>query len=166
MSSEAYKIRDILAQREVSVSTWADWWGFKMEAYDGIPQNAAFVEVSGGRAIIHSDSAEGIQRLNQEAAKAMRSGVRSGIRVDEEAALRWITINPAWALGIQDETGSIEPGKRADLVVWSTSPFSVYSDARLVFIDGLLRHDADRAQPPWADFEVGQGLQLREEVIR
>jgi len=163
---EAYKIRDILAEREVSVSTWADWWGFKLEAYDGIPQNAAFVEVAGGRPIIHSDSAEGIQRLNQEAAKALRDGLRSGIDVDEGDALRWITINPAWALGIHDETGTIEVGKRADLVVWTESPFSVYSDARLVFIDGLLRHDADRAQPPWSDFEVGQGLPLGKEVVR
>ena len=77
---EAYKIRDVLAARQIAVSTWADWWGFKMEAYDGIPENAALVQRGGGRAIIHSDSDEGIQRLNQEASKALASGRRAGHR--------------------------------------------------------------------------------------
>ena len=159
---EAYKIRDVLAARDVAVSTWADWWGFKLEAYDGIPQNAALLAEAGGRAIIHSDSDIGIQRLNQEASKARTDGLRAGIAVSEDEALRWITINPAWALGIDGQTGSIERGKRADLVVWSGSPWSVYSRADLVFIDGALRHDASRPSPPWSDFEVGQDLPLRE----
>ncbi len=155
---EAYKIRDILAEKEVSASTWSDWWGFKLEAYDGIPENLALLEQAGGRPIVHSDSAEGIQRLNQEAAKGLRDGLRQGIDVTEDDALRWLTINPAWALGIDDETGTLEVGKRADIVVWTESPFSVYSEARLVFIDGALRHDLDRPQEPWADFEVGQQI--------
>ncbi|MCO4773998.1 MAG: amidohydrolase family protein [Deltaproteobacteria bacterium] len=159
---EAYKIRDLLVEADISASTWSDWWGFKLEAYDGIPQNAALLEQAGGRPIIHSDSAEGIQRLNQEAAKARRDGLRQGIDISENAALRWVTYNPAWALGIQEETGTLEVGKRADLVVWTGSPFSVYSEARLVFIDGALRHDVDRPQEPWADFEVGQDLPLQE----
>lgn len=163
---EAYKIRDLLAERGIAASTWSDWWGFKLEAYDGIPQNAALLEEAGGRPIIHSDSAEGIQRLNQETAKARRDGLRSGIEIDEDAALRWVTINPAWALGIDGETGSLEVGKRADLVVWSGSPFSVYSNADLVFIDGALRHDTGQPQEPWADFEVGQDLPLREGASR
>ena len=71
---EAYKIRDVLAREEVSVSTWADWWGFKIEAYDAIEQNLALIAESGGRAILHTDSPEGIQRMNQEAAKAMWPG--------------------------------------------------------------------------------------------
>ncbi len=163
---EAYKIRDLLAAGDVAVSTWSDWWGFKLEAYDGIPENAAMVEQAGGKPIIHSDSPEGIQRLNQEAAKALRDGRRAGIEVDEDDALRWITVNPAWALGIDGETGTVAVGKRADLVVWTGSPFSVYSQARLVFIDGALRHDRDQPQEPWADFEVGQALPLQEGVAR
>ena len=163
---EAYKIRDLLVERDISASTWSDWWGFKLEAYDGIPQNAALLEEAGGRPIIHSDSSEGIQRLNQEAAKALRDGLRSGIVLDEDAALRWVTINPAWAIGIDAETGSLEVGKRADLVVWSGSPFSVYSTADLVFIDGALRHDTAQPQEPWADFEVGQDLPLQKGVIQ
>jgi imidazolonepropionase-like amidohydrolase len=153
---EAYKIRDILAEKEVSVSTWADWWGFKMEAYDGVPGNAAMVHAAGGRAIIHSDSAIGIQRLNQEAAKAMHTGQRIGLSVGEDAALRWITLNPAWALGVDDQVGSLEVGKRADLVVWDKTPFSVYASARWVFVDGHLRHNVDRDDPPWSDFVRGQ----------
>ncbi|MFK7929037.1 MAG: amidohydrolase family protein [Myxococcota bacterium] len=154
---EAYKIRDILAERQVSVSTWADWWGFKMEAYDGIPQNAAMVEQAGGRTIIHSDSAIGIQRLNQEAAKAWRSGTEAGIEITADRALAWITLNPAWALGIHDQTGSLEAGKRADVVVWTADPFSVYSKAKLVFVGGSLIYDVERP-PPWSDFETGQGV--------
>ncbi|MCB9759819.1 MAG: amidohydrolase [Alphaproteobacteria bacterium] len=152
---EAYKIRDILAEADVASSTWADWWGFKLEAYDGVPANAAMLESAGARAIIHSDSAIGIQRLNQEAAKARRSGDEVGLPVSEDAALRWITLNPAWALGIDDQVGSLEAGKRADIVVWSGNPFSVYSQADLVFIDGALRFDRAQRVEPWSDFEVG-----------
>src|SRR5258706_12872788 len=133
---EAYKTRDVLAARQIAVSTWADWWGFKMEAYDGIPENAALVQQDGGRAIIHSDSGEGIQRLNQEAGKAMASGRKAGIQIADEDALRWVTMNPAWALGIDHRVGSLEPGKDADVVLWSKSPFSVYALAEKVWIDG------------------------------
>ncbi len=152
---EAYKIRDILAERAVAVSTWSDWWGFKIEAYDGIPENLALVTDAGGRGVVHSDSGVGIQRLNQEAAKALTAGREAGIQVTDDQALRWITINPAWALGIDGTTGSIEVGKRADLVLWDHSPFSVYARAHEVWVDGLLRWDAD--QPTvWSDYLIGQ----------
>ena len=103
---EAYKIRDILAQKDVSVSTWADWWGFKMEAYDGIPENAALLSKSGGKPVIHSDSSRGIQRLNQEAGKAYYAGRHANIDLTENEALRWITYNAAWTLGIEKEVGT------------------------------------------------------------
>ena len=154
---EAYKIRDILAEQEVSVSTWADWWGFKLEAYDAITETPALLEEAGARAIIHSDSARGIQRLNQEASKAMHAGRWIGIEITEDQALRWITAHPAWALGIDGEVGTLTKGKRADVVVWDGSPFSVYTRPRWVFIDGVLRHDAKQDQAPWSDFELGQG---------
>jgi len=153
---EAYKIRDVLAKLDVGISTWADWWGFKLEAYDGIPENAAMSAQSGVKVIIHSDSAIGIQRLNQEAAKAMYSGRRAGVDIDENEALRWVTYNPAWALGIEGEVGTLEVGKRADIAVWDRSPFSVYASARWVFVDGVLRHAKDRKDPPWSDFQLGQ----------
>jgi len=152
---EAYKIRDVLADAGVSSSTWADWWGFKLEAWDGIPENAALLSEAGAMAVIHSDSAEGIQRLNQEAAKAMTAGERAGIPVDEDTALAWITLNPAWTVGIDDQVGSLEPGKRADLVIWDAHPFSVYASAERVFIDGVLRYDKARGGEPWSDFELG-----------
>jgi imidazolonepropionase-like amidohydrolase len=151
---EAYKIRRILARRHISVSTWADWWGFKMEAYDGIPENLALVAAAGARSIVHSDSREGIRRLNQEAAKGMHAGRHSGIEISEEEALKWVTLNPAWALGIEERAGSLEVGKDADIVVWDKSPFSVYANAELVFIDGLLRHDRNKPTQPWSDFEA------------
>jgi imidazolonepropionase-like amidohydrolase len=152
---EAYKIRDVLAEWEVSVSTWADWWGFKMEAYDAILENAALIHEAGGRTIIHSDSPIGIQRLNQEAAKALYRGRDGGIQITEDEALRWITLNPAWSLGVDKVTGSIEVGKQADVVVWDASPFSVYARPQLVFVDGVRELDRAKLQP-WSDFVVGQ----------
>jgi imidazolonepropionase-like amidohydrolase len=153
---EAYKIRDILAAEQIAINTWADWWGFKLEAYDGIPTNLALVEEAGGVAVLHSDSAEGVQRMNQEVAKAWQSGREAGIAVTEDQALGWITANPAWVLGIDDQVGTLEPGKRADLVIWDHHPFSVYSKAQQVWVDGVLVHDANVAVPPWSDFELGQ----------
>ncbi len=153
---EAYKIRDVLAKKGVSVSTWADWWGFKIEAYDAVRENLALLTEQGARGILHTDSAEGIQRMNQEAAKAFYTGVNSGVKVTEHQALQWITLNPAWALGVDDRTGSLEKDKMADVVIWDKHPFSVYARAEQVFVDGILRHDAGAPQPPWSDFEVGQ----------
>jgi imidazolonepropionase-like amidohydrolase len=153
---EAYKIRGELAARGISVSTWADWWGFKLEAYDGVPENAALVHEAGGRAVIHSDSAEGIQRLNQEAAKALAVGRRAGAALTDGDAIRWITLNPAWTLGIDQRIGSLEVGKDADVVLWDRSPLSIYAAAEKVWIDGALVHDRARAAARWSDFELGQ----------
>ncbi|MCB9664252.1 MAG: amidohydrolase [Alphaproteobacteria bacterium] len=149
---EAYRIRDILAAQEVSVSTWSDWWGFKAEAWDAVLQNAALVAEAGGRAVIHSDDALGIQRLNQEAAKAWHDGLAVGIDLEEDEALRWITANAAWTLGLDDETGSLEAGKRADLVLWDAHPFSVYARAQRVWIDGRLVYDHE-VPVAWSDVE-------------
>lgn len=154
---EAYKLADRLAEEGVASSTWADWWGFKMEAFDGIPQNAALLAQAGARAIIHSDSATEIRHLNQEAAKARAAGRRIGIELDDNEALRWITANPAWALGIEQHTGTLEKGKLADVVIWSRHPFSVYALANTVFIDGHVVYE--RSQPPTlSDFEIGLGF--------
>jgi len=153
---EAYKIRDYLVQNDICASMWADWWGFKIEAYDGIEENIPLVHESGGCAIVHSDDAQGIQRLNQEAAKAMGAGIEAGIRLTYEDAIRWLTINPARALGIADVTGSLEPGKMADVVVWSADPFSVYARAEKVYIDGALIYDRnDPRFQPKSDFMLG-----------
>jgi imidazolonepropionase-like amidohydrolase len=151
---EAYKIRDLLVEKDIGINTWADWWGFKMEAFDGIPENAALFAAGGGRAVIHSDSAITIQRLNQEAAKAMWSGRHAGLEIDEDQALRWITVNPAWVLGIDDVTGTLEAGKRADVVVWSAHPFSVYARADTVIAGGEVTYDR-AAGRPLTDFELG-----------
>src|SRR6266849_874845 len=154
---ESYKIADLLAREGTAVSVWADWWGFKEEAMDGIHENAALNQAAGGRPLIHSDSPSGIQRLNQEAAKAMYYGQRSGIPVTRDQALRWITANPAWALGLDSVVGTLEPGKMADVVVWSGDPFSVYSKAVQVYNDGWLVYDrADPAHHPRTDFELGE----------
>jgi imidazolonepropionase-like amidohydrolase len=102
-----------------------------------------------------------VQRLNQEAAKAMTAGRRSGIAITEDQALQWITRNAAWTLGIDARTGTLERGRMADVVVWSGSPFSVYSHADRVYVDGLLAFDRSAPARP-SDFELGQGLELEE----
>jgi imidazolonepropionase-like amidohydrolase len=155
---EAYKIANLLAEQGVCAAMWADWWGFKMESNDGIEENIALVDAApGGCAIVHSDSDEGIQRLNQEAAKAMARGRAAGLDIAPERAIRWLTANPAHALGIDARTGTLEKDKMADVVVWNRDPFSVYALADEVYIDGVLAYD--RAHPPAtprSDFMLGQ----------
>ena len=153
---EAYKIADLLAAHGTCAAMWADWWGFKLEAFDAVRENIALVEKAGGCAIVHSDSQNGIQRLNQEAAKAMAAGNRSGIPITREQAIRWLTLNPAKALGIDKQTGSLEAGKMADIVIWDRDPFSVYARVDQVYIDGALVYDrSDPTHQPRSDFLLG-----------
>jgi imidazolonepropionase-like amidohydrolase len=152
---EAYKIRDVLVAHGVAIATWDDWWGFKMEAYDGIPENLALMTEAGGRAAVHSDSPIAVQILNQAAGKALAAGRAAGVKVDENDALRWLTANPAWELGIDDQVGTLQQGKRADVVVWSENPFSTYARAELVYVDGKLVFDRSHVGAPWSDFELG-----------
>jgi imidazolonepropionase-like amidohydrolase len=159
---EAYKIRDLLSKWDVSVSTWADWWGFKIEAHDAIPQNAGLVDTAGGRAVIHSDSSHGVQRLNQEAAKAYYAAIDQGLEISENEALRWITAHAAWTLGVEDVTGTLEAGKRADVVLWSGHPFRIYTRAEKVWVEGVREFDRSEDPRPWSDFEVGQSPERRE----
>ncbi|MBS0416914.1 MAG: amidohydrolase [Proteobacteria bacterium] len=159
---EAYKIADRLAQKGVCGALWADWWGFKMEAYDGIQENVALVDrPANGCAMLHSDSAQVVQRLNQEAAIAMSRGVRMGLKIPPERAIRWITANPAKSLGIEARVGTLEAGKMADVVIWNRDLFSVYALADQVFIDGVLLFD--RSHPPErprSDFMLGQSTEV------
>ncbi len=157
---EAYKVADLLAEHDTCAAVWADWWGFKMEAYDGIRENAALVDRAGGCAIIHSDDEIGIQQLNQEAAKVIGAAQRAGIEIPPERAIQWITKNAAKSLGIDDVVGTLEPGKMADVVVWSGNPFSVYTRAERVYIDGALVYDRNNpAANPITDFTLGTSAQ-------
>lgn len=154
---EAYKIGDLLRENGVCSAIWADWYGFKMESYDGILENAAFLQREGACVVIHSDDANDIQRLNQEARKAQKAGLRVGIDIPDAVAIQWITFNAAKAMGIDHLTGSIEQGKMADVVLWNGDPLSVYSRPEKVWIDGALMFDAlDPKMRPVSDFELGQ----------
>jgi imidazolonepropionase-like amidohydrolase len=154
---ESYKIADLLAANGICSAMWADWYGFKMESYDAINENIPFVHNSGACAIVHSDDPNGIQRLNQEAAKALADGRRARINISEAVAWTWLSSNPAKALGIFNQTGSLEPGKMADMVLWNANPFSTYARPKRVWIDGALMYDADDPRRrPVSDFELGQ----------
>jgi imidazolonepropionase-like amidohydrolase len=153
---EAYKLADVLAREGISGSLWADWGSFKLEALDAVKANLALVDHAGARAIVHSDDPSGSQRLNQEAAKAMAAGAEIGIPVSDDQAIKWLTINPAWALGLDDRIGSLEVGKNADVVLWSANPFSVYAKPEKVWVDGAMLFDrSDTAQQWRTDFELG-----------
>ncbi|WP_020414867.1 amidohydrolase [Microbulbifer sp. VTAC004] len=153
---EAYKVADLLAENDVCAAMWADWWGFKHEAFDMTEANIAIVDQAKACAMIHSDSGVGVQHLNEEVAKAMTAGRRAGFDIQPKDAVAWMTSNPAKALGIEEQTGSLEKGKMADVVVWSGNPFSVYTHVDQVFIDGELMYDrADEKRQPRSDFELG-----------
>lgn len=154
---ESYKIGDLLKDNGVCSAIWADWYGFKMESYDGIPENAALLQQQGACVIIHSDDENGIQRLNQEAAKAQAAGRRMGIEIPDAEVISWITLNAAKAMGIDAMTGSLATGKMADVVLWNGDPLSVYSRPEMVWIDGALMYDTANAKlRPVSDFELGQ----------
>jgi imidazolonepropionase-like amidohydrolase len=153
---EAYKVADILARDSIGGSLWADWGSFKMEALDGIKTNIALVHKAGANVVVHSDDASGSQRLNQEAAKAMAAGIAAGIPVTPDEAIRWITINAAWQIGLNDRIGSLEAGKNADIVLWSGNPFSVYARPEKVWVDGSMLYDRLDPRQQWrTDFELG-----------
>ena len=137
---EAYKVADQIAANNIAIATFSDWWGFKQEAWDAIPWNATMSMRKGVRVAIKSDSEDYNRRLNQEAAKTMRYGGAT-----EEEALKMITLNPAWIIGVDDRVGSIDIGKDADLVLWDGYPLSTTGVPEKVLIDGDVYFD--RAQP-------------------
>ena len=154
---EAYKIADLLRENDICAAMWADWYGFKMESYDAIKENIPLVHNAGACAMIHSDDPNGIQRLNQEVAKTLADGRRAGISIPDEVAWEWLSRNPAKAMGILNQTGTLSPGKMADVVLWNGNPFSDYTRPERVWIDGALMYDAnDPKRRPVSDFELGQ----------
>ena len=154
---EAYKIGDLLKASDTCAAIWSDWWGFKMEAYDGIPENAGLLYKAGSCVVIHSDDENGIQRLNQEAAKAQGDARRIGIDIPDAQVIKWLTFNGAKAIGIDKFTGSLTPGKMGDVVLWNGNPLSVYSRPEKVWVDGALLFDsANRKRRAVSDFELGQ----------
>src|SRR5271163_1856023 len=136
---EGYKVADEIAASGAGGSTFSDWWGYKVEAYDAIPYNAALMTERGVVVSINSDDAEEARQLNQEAAKSMKYG---GMSAND--ALKMITINPAIQLGIDKRVGSIEVGKDADLVIYNHDPLSVYAVAQKTLIDGQVYFDRQK----------------------
>ncbi|MBV8630913.1 MAG: amidohydrolase [Silvibacterium sp.] len=134
---EMYKVADRIAPKGTAIATFADWWGYKDEAWDAIPWNAVMSMRKGVRVALKSDSNDYVRRLNQEAGKMIRYGGAS-----EEEALRMVTLNPAWIIGVDDRVGSIDTGKDADLVIWNMDPLSTYARAEKVYIDGDLFFDS------------------------
>jgi len=129
---EAYKVRDMIIDHGTAIATWSDWWGFKMEAYDGIPQNAVMVKQAGGVVALHSDDSTLVQSMHLEATKMLRYGAT------EQEVLEMLTLDPAKLLGVEDRVGSLEVGKDADLALFSKHPLSGYTLVNKTWIDGDL----------------------------
>lgn len=138
---EGYKVADKMAEHGVGGSTFSDWWAYKYEVNDAIPYNAAIMHNQGVTVAINSDDAEMSRRLNQEAAKTVKYGGMS-----EEEAWKFVTINPAKLLHLDDRTGSIKEGKDADLVLWSDHPMSIYAIAEKTMIEGTFYYDYEQMQ--------------------
>ena len=153
---EAYKVAPLLAENDICAVVWADWWGFKQEAFDMIRENAALVDFAKACAIIHSDDEIQIQRLPQEVAKVISASKRMGLDISKGNAIKWLTSNSAKSIGLEDKIGSLKAGMNADVVLWSGDPFSVYTKADKVWIDGALRFDReDSSVAPTSDFNLG-----------
>ena len=148
---------EVFVREGACAAVWPDWWAYKREAYDAIRENAAYLQAAGACVAMHSDSGISGQRLNIEAAKSVAAGARAGVLIAPEQAVAWFTSNPARMLGLEDRIGTLEPGKIADLVLWSGNPFSIYTHADQVYVDGALAFDRkDPARQPRSDFELGQ----------
>lgn len=156
---EGYKVADKMLLHGANASTFADWWAYKYEVLDAIPYNAAIMNRVGVNVAINSDDAEMARRLNQEAAKTVKYGGMS-----EEEAIKMITINPARALRVDAYTGSITPGKHADLVLWSGPPLSMYSRALLTLVDGIVRYDM-ATQQAMEDAILAERTRLIEKML-
>ncbi|MFT3936639.1 MAG: amidohydrolase family protein [Chitinophagaceae bacterium] len=135
---EGYKVADKMKVHGANASTFSDWWAYKMEVQDAIPQNATIMQRMGLNVAINSDDAEMARRLNQEAAKSVKYGGMS-----EDDAWRMVTINPATMLHVQDKVGSLKAGKDADIVVWSDNPLSIYAKPEKTIVDGTIYFDLD-----------------------
>ena len=138
---EGYKLADKMAEHGAGGSTFSDWWAYKYEVKDAIPQNASIMHNAGVTVAINSDDAEMSRRLNQEAAKSVKYG-----DVSEEEAWKFVTLNPAKLLHIDDRVGSIKEGKDADLVLWNANPLSVYAKPEKTMIEGVVYFDLERDQ--------------------
>lgn len=135
---EGYKVADKMKKHGAGASTFADWWAYKYEVVDAIPQNGVLLQKMGVTTAINSDDAEMGRRLNQEAAKMLKYG-----NITEEEAWKMVTLNPAKLLRIDNLTGSIKPGKDADLVLWSANPLSIYAKPLYTMVDGVIYYSAE-----------------------
>ena len=152
---EGYKVADEIAAHGAGASTFSDWWAYKVEAFDAIPYNAALMTERGVLVSINSDSGEEIRHLNQEAAKTMKWG-----GLDEEAALRLVTLNPAMQLGIDDRVGSLDEGKDADLTIWEGHPLSMFGKPVQTYVDGKLYFDVELDRERQAAIEAEKQAHL------
>ena len=135
---EGYKVADKMLARNIAGSTFSDWWAYKMEVSEAIPYNGALMHDVGITTAFNSDDEEMARRLNQEAGKSVAYG-----KLSEEEALKFVTLNPAKMLHVNQRIGSLKPGKDADIVVWSADPLSVYAVAEKTYVDGIKYWDIE-----------------------
>jgi len=157
---EGYKVADKMKARNIGASTFSDWWAYKMEVKDAIPYNGAILYNAGLVVAYNSDDAEMARRLNQEAAKAVKYG-----NVPETEAFKFVTLNPAKLLHLDNKMGSIKVGKDADVVLWSDNPLSIYAKAEKTIIDGIIYYDIDEDKQMQEDL-LRERARIIQEMIR
>jgi imidazolonepropionase-like amidohydrolase len=150
---EGYKVANEMKAHGVGASTFSDWWAYKFEVNDAIPFNGAIMHRAGVLVAYNSDDAEMSRRLNQEAAKAIKYG-----GISEEDAWKFVTLNPAKMLHIDDKVGSIKVGKDADLVLWNDNPLSIYAKAEKTLIEGVVYFDLDKESQKQKDIATERAM--------
>ena len=157
---EGYKVADVMAKHGAGGSTFSDWWGYKLEVYDAIPYNGALMHDQGVLVSFNSDSDELSRRLNWDAAKAVKYG-----GLPEEEALKFVTLNPARQLKVDNRVGSLEPGKDADFVIWSGSPLSVYSHCEQTWIDGRKYFDREEDRQLYEEAQRQRAVLIQKALL-
>src|SRR5690606_42088941 len=150
---EGYKLADKMKEHGVGASTFSDWWAYKYEVNDAILFNAAIMHNAGITVAINSDASEMSRRMNQEAAKSMKYG-----GISDEDAWKFVTLNPAKLLHIDQYVGSVEAGKHADVVLWSGHPLSVYSNAEKTLVEGAIYFDIEQDEKMREDMAKQKNL--------
>ena len=156
---EGYKVADKMAARGIAGSTFSDWWAYKMEVWDAIPYNGKLMHDAGVLVAFNSDDAEMARRLNQEAGKAVKYG-----KVSEEEAFKFVSLNPAKMLHIDNKVGSLKAGKDADVVLWSDNPLSVYAKAEKTFVDGVNYWDLEKDAQKQNDLKKEEGRLIQKMI--
>ncbi len=141
--TEGYRIAGEIARRKVPVVAGPVSTSFvampRLEYRNHSPENAAILAAKGIQTAVGVCGRDGLSSkfITLAAAMATANGM------DRDAALRAITLTPAEIFGVADRIGSLDVGKRADLVVMTGHPFDADSRVEMVLVGGKVVYERD-----------------------